>query len=51
MRLEEVTLEADPETVTREKAVAWVKAGINRVSFGVQSFNDSKLNPPDACTP
>ena len=39
----EVTLEADPETVTREKAVAWAAAGINRVSFGVQSFNDLEL--------
>ena len=39
----EVTLEADPETVTQEKAVAWAAAGINRVSFGVQSFNDLEL--------
>ena len=39
----EVTLEADPETVTREKAVAWSAAGINRVSFGVQSFSDLEL--------
>jgi len=41
--LEEVTLEADPETVTAEKASAWVKAGINRVSLGVQSFVDREL--------
>ncbi len=40
---EEVTLEADPETVDEEKAAAWVKAGINRVSFGVQSFADKEL--------
>jgi oxygen-independent coproporphyrinogen-3 oxidase len=39
----EVTLEADPETVTLEKAQAWVVAGINRVSFGVQSFVDKEL--------
>ena len=39
----EVTLEADPETVTGEKAGAWVRAGINRVSFGVQSFSDREL--------
>jgi len=39
----EVTLEADPETVEEEKAVAWVSAGINRVSFGVQSFSDKEL--------
>jgi oxygen-independent coproporphyrinogen III oxidase len=41
--LEEVTLEADPETVEPEKVAAWVKAGINRVSFGVQSFSDKEL--------
>src|SRR6266852_652849 len=41
--LREVTLEADPETVTEEKAAAWVVAGINRVSFGVQSFCDEEL--------
>jgi oxygen-independent coproporphyrinogen-3 oxidase len=39
----EVTLEADPETVEEEKAAAWVAAGINRVSFGVQSFVDKEL--------
>ena len=41
--LKEVTLEADPETVDAEKAEAWVEAGINRVSFGVQSFSDREL--------
>ena len=41
--LTEVTLEADPETVTEGKAAAWVAVGINRVSFGVQSFNDEEL--------
>lgn len=40
---EEVTLEADPETVEQEKAAAWVRAGMNRVSFGVQSFSDKEL--------
>ena len=39
----EITLEADPETITREKAVAWLAAGFNRVSLGVQSFNDVEL--------
>jgi putative oxygen-independent coproporphyrinogen III oxidase len=39
----EVTLEADPETVEAGKAEAWVAAGINRVSFGVQSFSDKEL--------
>jgi oxygen-independent coproporphyrinogen-3 oxidase len=41
--LHEVTLEADPETVEVAKAEAWVTAGINRVSFGVQSFSDREL--------
>ncbi|MGH9742728.1 MAG: radical SAM family heme chaperone HemW [Candidatus Acidiferrum sp.] len=43
MDLKEVTLEADPETIEGEKAAAWVAAGINRVSFGLQSFSDKEL--------
>jgi oxygen-independent coproporphyrinogen-3 oxidase len=42
-QLAEVTLEADPETVEAGKAAAWVRAGINRVSFGLQSFVDREL--------
>jgi len=41
--LAEVTLEADPETVEAGKAEAWVRAGIKRVSFGLQSFSDKEL--------
>ena len=41
--LSEVTLEADPETVEAKKAEAWIRAGIIRVSFGVQSFSDKEL--------
>ncbi len=41
--LREVTLEADPETVEAEKAAAWVRSGISRISFGVQSFSDKEL--------
>ena len=41
--LHEVTLEADPETVVPQKAEAWATAGINRISFGVQSFSDIEL--------
>ena len=40
---EEVTLEADPETIESEKAIAWERSGINRVSFGLQSFSDKEL--------
>jgi oxygen-independent coproporphyrinogen-3 oxidase len=41
--LPEVTLEADPETITPEKARAWIAAGFNRISLGVQSFDDREL--------
>ncbi|HVA71873.1 MAG TPA: radical SAM family heme chaperone HemW [Candidatus Limnocylindrales bacterium] len=40
---EEVTLEADPETITADKASAWLDAGIDRISMGVQSLNDKEL--------
>jgi len=40
---EEVTLEADPETIEVEKAVHWLAAGIDRISFGAQSFIDEEL--------
>jgi oxygen-independent coproporphyrinogen-3 oxidase len=39
----EVTLEADPETIEPEKARQWVASGINRISFGSQSFVDEEL--------
>ena len=40
---EEVTLEADPETIEAEKAALWVAAGIDRISLGTQSFVDEEL--------
>src|SRR5579862_3074971 len=40
---EEVTLEADPETITPEKAAAWLETGFDRISMGVQSFVDTEL--------
>jgi oxygen-independent coproporphyrinogen-3 oxidase len=39
----ELTLEADPETIAPEKAAAWLAAGFNRISLGVQSFHDNEL--------
>ncbi len=39
----EVTLEANPGDVTLEKAASWLDAGFNRVSMGVQSFDDGLL--------
>jgi oxygen-independent coproporphyrinogen III oxidase len=40
---DEATLEADPETITPEKASSWRSAGINRISMGAQSFEDKEL--------
>jgi oxygen-independent coproporphyrinogen-3 oxidase len=39
----EITLEADPETITPDKAQAWIAAGFDRISLGVQSFDDREL--------
>jgi len=39
----EVTLEANPGTVEAEKFVGFRAAGINRLSLGIQSFNDRHL--------
>lgn len=39
----EVALEANPDDVTTESARAWAKAGVNRVSLGVQSFDEGVL--------
>ncbi|MEX0760990.1 MAG: radical SAM family heme chaperone HemW [Dehalococcoidia bacterium] len=39
----EVTLEANPDDVTNEKLAGWLEAGINRLSMGVQSFDDGLL--------
>jgi oxygen-independent coproporphyrinogen-3 oxidase len=40
---EEVTLEADPETITPDNAAAWRESGFNRISMGVQSFHNNEL--------
>ena len=39
----EVTLEANPETVTPPLLDAWRAAGVNRLSLGVQSFRQGEL--------
>jgi oxygen-independent coproporphyrinogen-3 oxidase len=39
----EITLEANPETATPQRLTGFRDAGINRVSFGVQSFRDDEL--------
>ncbi len=40
---DEVTLEADPETIDAAKAGQWANAGFNRISFGAQSFINEEL--------
>jgi oxygen-independent coproporphyrinogen III oxidase len=39
----EVTLETNPETVTRARLEQFLASGVNRISFGVQSFDDQEL--------
>ena len=39
----EVTLETNPETVDARKLEGFRAAGVNRLSFGVQSFSDEEL--------
>ena len=40
----EVTLEANPGTVEAERFAAYRASGVNRLSIGIQSFDDKKLN-------
>lgn len=39
----EITLETNPETVTPRRLEEFRAAGVNRVSFGVQSFEEAEL--------
>ena len=39
----EITIEANPGTVTVEKLQAYKQCGINRISFGLQSTNNEEL--------
>lgn len=39
----EITIEANPGTVTKEKLLLWKAAGINRLSFGLQSAENAEL--------
>ena len=39
----EITLEANPGDITPEKARAWREMGFNRLSIGIQSFDDDLL--------
>lgn len=39
----EITLEANPGSTDREKLDAWLRAGVNRLSLGVQGFDHRAL--------
>ncbi len=39
----EITLEANPESVSPDSLARYREAGVNRLSFGVQSFRDAEL--------
>lgn len=39
----EITLEANPDDIDEEKLLEWKAVGINRLSMGIQSFNDEDL--------
>ena len=39
----EITLETNPGTVEHGRFDGYLRAGVNRISFGVQSFDDAKL--------
>ncbi len=39
----EVTLEANPEDITEQAVHEWASSGVNRLSIGIQSFNNRVL--------
>jgi oxygen-independent coproporphyrinogen-3 oxidase len=39
----EITMEANPGTFEIEKFKSYAQSGVNRISLGIQSFNDEKL--------
>ena len=39
----EITMEANPGTFEAEKFISFANSGINRLSIGIQSFNDKHL--------
>jgi len=41
--IEEITIEANPGTLNREKLIQYKEAGVNRISLGVQTLNDKLL--------
>lgn len=41
--IREITLEVNPENVTKENIESWKNFGITRISLGIQSLNDAEL--------
>lgn len=39
----EITLESNPGTLSDEKLIDFISCGVNRLSIGIQSFNDDEL--------
>ncbi len=39
----EITMEANPGTVEADRFIDYQRAGVNRISIGVQSFSEPKL--------
>lgn len=42
--IEEFTIEVNPDDVTPERVKVWKEIGVNRVSMGIQSFEDAQLS-------
>lgn len=40
----EITMECNPEDIAEDKLQGWIRAGINRLSIGLQSFDESNLH-------
>lgn len=40
----EITMECNPGTISKETLLGYKQAGINRLSFGIQSFHQEELN-------
>ncbi len=47
--IEEITIEANPGTLSRQKLKTYKDIGINRISLGVQSLNDNLLKGIGRC--
>lgn len=41
--VQEMTLEANPDDITYEEVVKWKELGFNRLSIGIQTFEDKQL--------